>query len=256
MKNTVVLLMLSILFLFQNGYPQNIFTQPEPLTEKTFKKIYIGAPDLKQVAGLSGPKGSQQNEEANNVLAKRIPWLYAHIYGGMGVSLLFSTEIKKLLGDDFGIGMGLPDWSWGGIVGFKNIIQVEYNNGISDHDFNNNSIIKDIPSKVIKMDYKTNDLQLKFNPLFWTSAQNKAYFLIFGKGDVEWIDKNNDGFQGTSQIIGVEYFWMSRFTSWSVSFKRYGLTLDKTIIFNIPFETKTKAANYLLEFKLGFGFGI
>ncbi|MBN1292436.1 MAG: hypothetical protein JXB48_11410 [Candidatus Latescibacteria bacterium] len=62
------------------------------------------------------------------------------------------------MGDDFGIGIGLPTWSYGLRCGYRHIVQVEYNVGKSDHDFNNNSIIPDVLSEVIKMDYETKDI--------------------------------------------------------------------------------------------------
>ena len=181
---------------------------------------------------------------------------YLHIYGGMGFSYVSASEINALLGDDFGIGIGLPTWAWGFIGGYKNIVQVEYNNGISDHNFNKNSIIADVPSEVIEMDYNTTDWHFKFNPLFWNMEPNSAIYLIYGMGDVEWKDTNNDGFTGTSQIFGLEYANITKYVSWSVSFKRYGITFDETRLFNIPFDVKTEASDYILEFKGGVGLGI
>jgi len=201
-------------------------------------------------------KFTQQINSSQKIATKVSPLFYLHFYGGIGFSFLSSSKIKSLLGGDFGIGIGLPTWSWGLISGYKNIVQIEYNNGISDHDFNNNSIIPGIPSKVIKMDYKTTDWQFKLNPLFWKMKDNKAYFIIIGTGNVKWLDKNRDGFNGTSQIIGLEYAQLKKFVSWSVSLKRYGITFEKTTLFNVPFDLKTQATDYILEFKIGFGYGI
>lgn len=198
----------------------------------------------------------QQTNTPENITNSLNPLFYIHLFGGTGLSILSSSKIESLLGDDFGIGIGLPNWSWGLIGGYKNIVQIEFNNGISDHDFNNNSIRPDIPSKVIKMDYETTDWQFKVNPLFWDMAGNSAYFIIIGVGDVEWRDKENDGFSGTSQIIGLEYAQFTKFVSWSFSFKRYGITFKKTILLNTPIDLKTEASDYILEMKIGFGYGI
>ncbi|KAA3611030.1 MAG: hypothetical protein D8M58_13700 [Calditrichaeota bacterium] len=202
-----------------------------------------------------------QNNTSSSTSDNSISIGYVHVYGGMGFSILSSSKIEKLLGDDFGIGIGLPTWSYGFITGYQNIIQFEYNFGISDHNFNNNSIIKSIPNKVIKMDYDTEDFQLKINPFFWQESKTpsgaiSAFFLVWGKGDVVWKDENNDGFTGTSQILGVEYALISKNISISGSFKRYGIEFDKTILLGIPFDEKAKASDYILEMKIGFGFGI
>ncbi len=186
--------------------------------------------------------------------------VYAHLFGGMGMSFLTAEDVESIIGDDFGIGIGLPTWSYGIRGGFRNILQVEYNFGIASHDFNNNSIIEDIPNEVIEMDYETTDIQFKFNPFFWKApgvknGKTKAIFLIYGFGDVEWRDTNDDGFEGTSTILGIEYSRFSKNLSWSVSFKHYGIEFDETTVFNIPFEHSTEASDYILEFKVGFGVG-
>jgi len=184
-----------------------------------------------------------------------------HLFGGIGFSYLSSSDIESLLGDEFGIGIGLPTWSYGFLIGFSNIFQIEFNMGNANHNFNNNSILADVPNEIIEMEYDTYDWQLKLNPLFFIKNVNEkgftgAYFIVIGTGNVEWIDKNNDGFEGTSKIYGVEYARFSKNVSWSVSFKRYGLDFKRTILFNIPFDSKTEASDYILEFKLGIGLGI
>ena len=232
---------------------QSSFVSPTSDTQINKNAFYSGIRNLTINENLYATKIYQ---DSSILSFEAMPLLYLHLYGGTGFSFLSSSDIKSLLGNDFGIGIGLPTWSWGVVGGYKNILQIEYNNGISDHDFNNNSIIKSIPSKVIKMDYNTTDWQFKLNPLFWNMTKNKAFFLIIGSGDVEWRDESNDGFTGTSQIFGLEYAKISRYLSWSVSFKRYGTTFQKTILFNIPFNIETEASDYILEFKIGFGYGI
>ena len=185
---------------------------------------------------------------------------YGHVFGGIGFSYLAAGDIKSLIGDEYGVGIGLPTWSYGVRAGYRHILQVEYNIGKANHDFRYNSIIKSIPSKVIHMNYDTHDVQFKINPKFWKSTTNekgftKAFFLVYGFGDVEWRDKNDDGFTGKSKIYGIEFATISKNTSLSISFKRYDIDFDKTILFNIPFDYKTNASDYILEMKAGFGFG-
>jgi hypothetical protein len=196
----------------------------------------------------------------STALPNNMPNLYVHAFGGAGFSYLSSDDITSLLGDEFGIGIGLPTWSYGIRGGFKNIIQLEYNIGIADHNFNNNSIIPDIPSEVIKMDYKTKDVQIKINPFFWRKTDTSArritsWFLVAGKGDVEWFDTEGDGFTGTSTIYGIEYALLSKYVSGSFSFKRYGIQFDETKLFGFTFKENSGASDYIMEVKIGFGFG-
>ena len=242
----IVILFLLTVHINSQLYSQDVeLEKPQLIAQSSF---------LSQSSG--GQQISQERESKNSASLG-----YIHIFGGMGFSFLSSSKIKSLLGDDFGIGIGLPTWSYGIRGGFRNIFQVEYNIGDAAHDFNNNSIIEDVPNEIIKMDYDTKDLQLKINPFFWKQTKNKAglskaYFIVLGKGDVEWRDKNNDGFSGTSQIYGLEYSVFSKNISYSVSFKRYGIKFDKTLLFNIPIDLETKASDYILEIKVGFGLGI
>ncbi len=192
---------------------------------------------------------------------QNLPNFYGHLFGGAGLSFMSSDDITSLLVDDFGIGIGLPSWSYGIRCGFRHIAQIEYNFGKSHHDFNNNSIIKSIPSTVIKMDYDTKEMQFKINPFFWKTSVTskgftKVFFLVGGFGDVEWRDKDDDGFEGTSSIYGIEYALLSKHKSLSFSFKRYGIEFDKTTLLGIPFDHKTNASDYIFEIKFGFGTGI
>ncbi|HDY90420.1 MAG TPA: hypothetical protein ENH82_20155 [bacterium] len=114
---------------------------------------------------------------------------------------------------------------------------------------------------VIKMDYDTSDIQFKLNPKFWKNTTNssgftKAFFLVYGFGDVEWRDRVDDGFEGKSTIYGIEYARISKNVSFSVSFKRYEIAFDETTLFDIPFDHKTDAADYILEIKIGLGLGM
>ncbi len=202
-----------------------------------------------------------QQTAVTNSTKQNLPNFYGHLFGGAGFSFMSSDDITSLLEDDFGIGIGLPSWSYGIRCGFRHIAQIEYNFGKSHHNFNNNSIIKSIPSTVIKMDYDTKELQFKVNPFFWTTSVNskgytKAIFLVGGFGDVKWRDKDDDGFEGTSSIYGIEYALLSKHKSLSFSFKRYGLEFDTTTLLGIPFDYKTNASDYIFEIKFGLGTGI
>jgi len=223
--------------------------------------IEFNRTQLSQQANFSSQNSVESQLPQIGQKEKAGPLGYIHVFGGMGFSFLSSSKIKSLIGDDFGIGIGLPTWSYGIRGGIKHLVQVEYNMGDAAHDFNNNSIIEDIPDEIIKMDYDTKDLQIKVNPLFWNCKTNengftKAWFIVIGTGDVEWKDKNNDGFEGSSKIYGLEYAGFSKNVSFSFSFKKYVIEFDKTILFNIPFDVKTKASDWIFEMKVGVGLGI
>ena len=111
------------------------------------------------------------------------------------------------------------------------------------------------------MDYHTKEMQFKVNPFFWKTSVTskgftKAIFLVGGFGDVEWRDKADDGFEGTSSIYGIEYALLSKHKSLSFSFKRYGIEFDETTLKGIPFDYKTNASYYIFEIKFGLGTGI
>jgi hypothetical protein len=204
--------------------------------------------------------GDANSNPENPTVRNNMPTLYIHVFGGVGFSYFSSDEIQSLLDDEFGIGIGLPTWSYGLWGGFRNIIQLEYNFGIADHNFNNNSIVPDIPSEVIKMDYDTKDIQLKINPFFWKKTQQTtrrvtAWFLVVGIGEVEWFDEEGDGFTGNSNIFGIEYAVLSKYISGSISFKRYGINFDETKLFGFTFKEDSGASDYIFEMKVGFGLG-
>lgn len=190
-----------------------------------------------------------------------VPNVYVHAFAGGGLSYLSSSDIKDVVSDDFGIGLGLPTWSYGLRGGFRTIAQVSLNIGRANHNFNNNSIIPDIPSEVIEMDYETTDVQFKVNPFFWrtsrtASGQGKAWFLVWGFTEVDWKDEVGDGFSGKGNIIGIEYALVSTYLSGNFSFKRYAIDFDQTILFGLPFTTETSASDWIFEIKIGFGLGI
>lgn len=190
-----------------------------------------------------------------------VPLVYAHVFGGAGFSYLSASDVESVIGEDFGIGIGLPTWSYGVRSGYRNIFQIEYNFGQSDHDFNNNSIVEDVPDEVIAMDYSTNEIHFKFNPVFWiegliSDGKPIAFFLVYGFGDVEWIDENDDGFSGTSTVMGLEYTEFTKNVSYSISFKHYGIEFEETTLAGIPFEHSIDASDYILEFKIGIGLGL
>ena len=207
-----------------------------------------------------------ESSQADSLLVEIVPppsapLIYAHLFGGAGFSYLSSSDVETVIGDDFGIGIGIPTWSYGIRGGYRHIFQVEYNVGKSDHDFNNNSIVEDIPNEVISMDYSTNEIQFKLNPFFWkeqkmSEGKSKAFFLVYGFGDVEWTDDSDDGFSGTSTIIGLEYFKYSKYVSGSVSFKHYGIVFDETTIGGVSSDKDINASDFILEIKVGIGFGL
>jgi len=206
---------------------------------------------------------------------KCMPNIYGHVFGGIGFSYLSANDVKDVVGDDWGVGIGLPTWSYGVRAGFRNIVQVEYNIGKAHHDLNGTGY-KAVPigepgyaeenNDVIKMDYDTSDIQFKLNPKFWkhttnSSGYTKAFFLVYGFGDVEWRDRVDDGFEGKSTIYGIEYALISKNVSLSVSFKRYEIAFDETTITyeatqeDITFD-KSDAADYIFEIKVGVGLGM
>ncbi|HDY90419.1 MAG TPA: hypothetical protein ENH82_20150 [bacterium] len=76
--------------------------------------------------------------ENSKTLAKTkcMPNIYGHVFGGIGFSYLSADDVKEVVGDDWGVGIGLPTWSYGIRAGFRNIVQVEYNIGKAHHNLN------------------------------------------------------------------------------------------------------------------------
>ncbi len=213
------------------------------------------------------PVASSGNSLDNS---KTMPTIYGHLFGGLGISYLSAKDIKDIVGDDWGVGIGLPTWSYGLRTGFRNILQVEYNIGKAKHNLNSTgyeAVPIDEPgyakekNEVVKMDYDTTDIQFKLNPKFWKNTTDvdgftSAFFIVYGFGDVEWRDKVDDGFEGESTIYGIEYAKISKHATLSVSLKRYAIDFDETTLFEIPFPHKTNAADYIFEIKIGFGLGM
>ena len=212
------------------------------------------AKEWQEETPASNPGAAQQSRKSFNA--------YIHGFGGMGISFLSSESIQDLFGDEFGIGLGLPTWSYGLRGGLRHYLEVEFNWGIANHDFNNNSILPDVPDEIIEMDYRTRDFQLKLNAFFWraatvnSSGASTAFFILWGSGSADWRDKNEDGFEGDVQVFGLEYAIISKTHGLSFSFKRYDLNFEATTLLGIEIPHKNSASDYIMEMKFSFGFGV
>ena len=107
----------------------------------------------------------------------------------------------------------------------------------------------------IKMDYDFNDWLIKVNPIPF-KIKSKGLFVIVGKGKVKYFDKQGDGFEGNSFIVGLEFFFIRKYVTFGLGMKRYGIKFDNSSAFNIPPESEATASDYQIHANISLGIGI
>lgn len=198
-----------------------------------------------------------------------LPIFYVHAGGGVALSWLSSSDIEGLFEEDFKIGSFGAPFSWCIKTGILNIVQFEYRRGDGAHSIRQPGFVPGggvggtgIGTVAeVKMDYDYEDTLVKFNPFFWKKTRNRkgvniAYYLVYGKGKVDYNDKAEDGFSGDSNILGIETSFMGKYTTFSIAVKNYSISFDKGVVFDIPFDTDLKANQVQIEMSLSVGLGI
>lgn len=196
-----------------------------------------------------------------------LPIIYIHGGGGMAFSWLTSSGIGSLLENDFGIeSIGAP-FSWSINAGIRNIVQLEYRRGDAAHNFIKNGLVGDGGFQgtgfgtiaTVKMDYDFEDRIIKVNPFFWIKSSkngvNIAYFIIVGKGKVTYRDEVGDGFEGDSNIYGIEVAVIRRFVTAGFSVKRYTVKFNNGMLSGIPFQTALDASQIQVQVNMAVGLG-
>ncbi len=194
--------------------------------------------------------------------SNQLPSVYIQVGADVGVGLLLSPEIKGLLNDDFGLGLGFHKAAVA-VIGYQHYAQVEFRYGDSGHTMNNNQFVKGDLQTVeqIPMDYDYTEFVAKVNPLFG-KKRSSTIFLLAGIGHVEYFDTEGDGFTGSSLVFGIEVV-QSLVTSKSklvkslvFGYRRQQITFETIQFFNIPLSTDIAANNNIIYVGGRIGLGI
>lgn len=148
-------------------------------------------------------------------------------------------------------------------AGFRNIFQVEYRWGKDSnnlyYDQSGMPFSFTIERTTIDMDFDYSQFLLKFNPVFYISGMEAVtVFLLWGKGDVVYLDNNDDGFKGgTKNILGLEIGALLKYFAISFSYEQNNMVFKKFAVKDfVPIESDFDASYWQLNIKFSVGFGI
>lgn len=205
-----------------------------------------------------------QVKDSTNNLEQNLPkYIYAHVGIGGNMFEVSSDNMNTAI-EPFKVATPIKFGHYFYLnTGFRNIFQLEYRWGNDSNNlfYDETSFPFSYTIKRTTIDTKFDYSQLlfKLNPLFFVSKLNAwAVFVVWGKGDVDYIDDNGDGFiDGTKKIIGIEISKILKYFEMSGSFEKNSMVFKK---FNIKgFEPIIKdfdAGYWQFNVKLSIGFGI
>ena len=191
------------------------------------------------------------------------PTVYVQVGGGLGASLMFSGDIKSLLDGEFVPGPGFHK-SVSLMAGLLHIVEVEYRIGDADHTLRNNQFVgEDIATIAeVKMDYDYREFAAKLNPLFQFNSAGYTFFLVFGKGTVDYFDEDRSGFRGSNLIYGAELV-RPQFTkggsfmsSVVLGFRRQQVNFEEVEFLGMTFDPDMRSNDNIVYFGVRIGLGI
>lgn len=178
--------------------------------------------------------------------------IWLHAGGGFGVAI-GTSEITRILNDEFTVGLS-AQWTVLARLGLSNIFQVEGRLGDAAHDLNNVGLVNGQfqTVAVVKMDFDTREVLLKFNPLP-RGGRGGAFYLVAGLGEVEWRDTEGDGFSGRSYIVGIEGARLAPGASLTYGVARYAINYEATTLLNVTVPSNIQHTDWVVYFNLAFG---
>ncbi|MFN8546983.1 MAG: hypothetical protein U0527_03185 [Candidatus Eisenbacteria bacterium] len=185
--------------------------------------------------------------------------IYLHVGGGSGMGVMTSDGITSLFGDGIGIGVGFH-FSYSFTGGFRNIAQVELRRGDSSHDIHGAGVFGQTPAVQIPMDYDFAEYVAKLNLLSVSPAnlrgRTSALFVLAGTADVSYLDKQDDGFEGSGKVLGMEYtrFSPNGGATISLGVRRYDIQFDQITLLGHTIPYNVDASNWVLHTAMTFGF--
>lgn len=197
-----------------------------------------------------------------------------YITGGIGFggSYLKATDIT----DWFGLeAKSMEKFALSGSfntrIGIRNIFQYEYKQGrdLGGHDILISSNTTINPDGSFEFDEEKYDFKyyytehiFKFNPLFFLKKKeeyNMGLFLDYGFGEVNYLDKSNDGWKGKSRLYGLEFFMLEKYKSFVgiFSFKilKSDIDFNQDILYGISQNSDFTGSQFAIEFSVNMGFG-
>lgn len=191
---------------------------------------------------------------------------------GFGCSWLKSSDIT----DWFGLEeKSMEKFALSGLfnsrIGIRNIFQYEYKQGrdLGGHDIMISSDATINPDGSFDFDEEEYDFKyyyienlFKFNPLFLLKNKqgyNIGLFLDYGFGEVNYLDKSNDGWKGKSRLYGLEFFIIEKYKSFigifSIKILKSKIDFNQDILFGITQESDFIGSQFSFEFTFNVGFG-
>jgi hypothetical protein len=211
-----------------------------------------------------GASAQDSTAQVQKAKGRAVESFYVHGALGMGVDVYSSKDIEDMVVADFNIGsVGFP-FQYGIRGGFRNIAQIEYcKYSTSGHSIGMGGFVdgEAVSLVNVEMELKATDILFKINPFFWSWAKPtngipaKCLFLIVGNGDATYLDKVEDGFEGSGTIYGLEWAGISKYVSFSVGATYQNIKFGSTTLSDIDFH-EANAKRFLMYMRLGLGFGM
>lgn len=195
---------------------------------------------------------------------QKIPrYVYAHIGLGGNMYEVSSDNMNSVI-DPFQVATPIRFSHYFFLnSGFRNIFQVEYRWGKDK-----NNLFYDETTFPPGMTIQRNSIDTRFdysqflfklNPLFFIPKLNAwAFFLLWGKGEVDYVDSNGDGFQdGTKKTVGLEISKILKYFELSGSFEKNSMVFKKFDVEGFqPLVKDFDASYWQFNIKVSVGFGI
>ncbi len=182
------------------------------------------------------------------------PGLYVHAGFGFGGGAHQSDLARSLFNDEFSIkSSGHTQLLLR--TGLRNIAQAEYRWVDGAHSFKNEfppgGVLGNFES--IEMDFDTSEWLLKLNPLAFVVPRHLGLFAVVGRGKAEWRDESNDGFRGTTKLVGAEAALLSGAGALHLGLVRSEFRYDRVTLGGGTAPAEVPATGWSLYLNFSFG---
>lgn len=206
-----------------------------------------------------------QNQDSTINSNDNIP-KYGYIHFGAGGSMfkLDPGDLNTVYIEPFRVATALNfEYFFYLTAGFRNILQIEYRWGKDGNNlyYDETSFPYGftIERNTVDMDFDYNQYLLKINPLFFIKSMEAwTVFFLWGNGNVDYLDANNDGFKnGTKNIMGIEVGTIHKYLSISAGFEQNKMVFKELNVKGfVPIIQNFKASYWQLNIKISLGFGL
>lgn len=184
---------------------------------------------------------------------------YVHLGLGGNFFVVGSEDMERALAP-FEMGPVNFGYSYYMTTGIRNIAQLELRKGEDSNSFfYDEGLTRDFKIKrtTIPVKFKHEEWLVKMNPVFFVrKLRTWAFFIVWGKGDVDYADKAGDGFlNGKKTITGLELSRIFKFFAIGSSIEKHNMTFERFSVNGFGSLVQDFDASYL-QFNVRFAVGL